>query len=258
VSPVKRLQAVRSTCAILEAIARLQPVGVTEIAQSTGLDISGTQRVLETLHEAGWIHMAINKQTRWQLSAKVFELGRHVAAASLIEGAPMVMERLRNETTESVFLTALEGSDLVLVRTVEGQQMIRMSSPVGTRFPIKGSAGGMAVMAHLPVDVARRLAESADSHLTDELSKVRDEGFALLGEETYEGVVIVAAAVVDEADYPIGALLIAAMSSRVDDAKAQRLGSAVAAGAQLLSSQYRSIGTTSATRGTGQATVERV
>jgi DNA-binding IclR family transcriptional regulator len=258
VSPVKRVQSVRAACQIIEAISAMQPVGVTEIAEKTGLDISATQRVLETLHEEGWIHMALNKKTRWQLSAKVFGLGRHVTAAELIESAPEVMERLRDETSESVFLAALEGTDLVLVRIVEGRQLIRMSSPVGTRFPVKGSAGGLAVMAHLPTEVVQRFAgvgRTSEVELEAQLLQVREKGFALVGEDVYEGVVIAAAAVLDASDYPIGALLIAAMSTRVDETTAQRLGDTVARGAQLLSAQYRSFGTVGNARERGATLV---
>ena len=248
-SPVKRIQTVQMACLVVEAIARQQPVGVTEIARVAELDVSGVQRLLETLHEAGWIHPSSHKQTQWQLSTKLLELARHVPAIGLLEGAPALMEKLRDETNETVLLAALEGSDLVIVQLVESLQPVRMSSSSGTRYPLKGTAGGRTIIEHLPLEVAERLTGVSDrAELEAEIATVRKKGYAVIDQGLYEGVISVGSAVLDANGHPLGALLVAAPDFRADARSVQRWGKLVADTANELSAKP-----TSTTRRTSRA-----
>jgi IclR family acetate operon transcriptional repressor len=240
-SPVKRVQTVRAACEVMETIADLHLAGVTEISERAGQDISSTQRLLETLHEAGWIHPTSSKQTQWQLSSKLLQLARQVPAISLVEGASAILERLRDDTKESVWLTALEGTGFVVIEAAESKEVVRMTTPIGDRFPLRGSASGGAVMAHLPPEVAQRLSGFTASEVEAESAMARDKGYVLKGQEAHQGVITVAAAVLDNQRYPIGAVLIGAPSSRVDEATSERLGSAAVRGAKTFSQRMRTL-----------------
>ena len=54
-SSVKEIQSVRNACRVLEAIARTQPVGVSDLARAVGIDKSAAHRLAITLHAAGWV-----------------------------------------------------------------------------------------------------------------------------------------------------------------------------------------------------------
>ena len=65
---VKRSRSGSRVLAVLEAIARHQPVGVSTLARELATDKSAVQRAIMTLADSGWIHPAARSPTRWQLT----------------------------------------------------------------------------------------------------------------------------------------------------------------------------------------------
>src|SRR5215218_6454615 len=66
---VKPLQSLTRALAAIDAIAEHQPVGLSALARALGEDKSALQRVLVTLHTAGWIRPVAGELTRWELTA---------------------------------------------------------------------------------------------------------------------------------------------------------------------------------------------
>ncbi|MGR6998427.1 helix-turn-helix domain-containing protein [Yinghuangia aomiensis] len=54
-SSVKEIQSVKNACLLLEELARRQPVGVSDLARSIGMDKSAVHRLAVTLGSTGWL-----------------------------------------------------------------------------------------------------------------------------------------------------------------------------------------------------------
>lgn len=233
-SSVKEIQAVRNACTVVDAIAALQPVGVSELARSTGLDKSGVHRTAVTLHAAGWIRPVGGPTTRWELSPSFAALARRGGTATLAGSVRPAMERLRDDTGETVLLAVLDGDRLVVAEAVESRQPVRLTSAVGTELPVPGSAAARAIAAHLPASEVSRLRAVHDGFDDDDrsLGVVRRRGWSTNDREVDEDVRAVAAPLVTDG-YPLGALIVCGPASRMTPTRMRRCGRLAAAAATL-------------------------
>lgn len=134
------------------------------------------------------------------------------------------MEKLRDESGETVILVSRGDGRLMVSAAVESRQLIRLAPAVGFVLPFEGSSAAAAIAAHLPPAERRRL-QSEHPALGDRmLEEVRRRGWAANDEEVAEGVGAVAAAVLGVDGYPVAALAVCGPSSRVGRDDMPRLG----------------------------------
>jgi IclR family KDG regulon transcriptional repressor len=156
--------------------------------------------------------------------ARAYYKGNDVRRAALPE-----LDRLRNETRETVHLAVLDELEVVYIEKLEGLQPIGlMGSHVGGRAPAYCTGVGKALLAHLPRDVVRRNFEGTKLHrytphtivtlkgLLAELATISVRGFSLDNEEHEVGVCCVAAPIRDMRGDVIAALSISGPADRLD------------------------------------------
>jgi IclR family acetate operon transcriptional repressor len=222
---VKEIRAVRNACEVVDAIAAHQPVGVSELARETGLDKSAVHRIAVTLHGAGWIRPARGPSTRWELSPTFAALARQSDAAQLAASVRTTMERLRDETDESVLLAVLDSDRLFVAEVVESRQPVRLSQAVGAELPLSGSAAGRAIAAHLPADDRASLRHRHPTFADDqELAQVRRRGWAANDGEVAEDVRAVAAPILGFDGLPRGAFVVCGPAARLTPSRMSRAG----------------------------------
>ncbi len=227
------MKAVRNACAVLEAVAAHQPIGVSELARLTGVDKSAVQRLAVTLHAAGWLRPHPAPPTRWELSPANPVL-RGAATWSLEALARPAMERLRDLSRETVILVTLSEGRLVLAAAVESRQPIRLSPTVGLVLPFEGSSSAAAIAAHLPVEERRRL-QAVHPGLSDPmLDAVRKRGWAANDREVAEGVRAVASPLLASDGYPVGAIAVCGPATRVGTDDLPALGAMVTEAARQM------------------------
>jgi len=238
-SSVKTVRAVRGALSVLEELARAQPVGVTDLARLTGLDKSAVQRILATLHEAGWIQPAASPVTSWELSARVYVIFRDRASEALVARAEPVLRRLRDTTGETALFVLLEGETLVAVATAESPHPVRMAlKRLGLHLPFVGSSAGRAVLSRSAEETVRRiLGDDPDPAELREIAHARRRGWARSRGEVFDEANTVAAAVVDVAGAPLGAVVLAAPAYRLTGDRLESAGELVRAAAEQLGPQ---------------------
>lgn len=235
---VKTLKSVRKALDAIGAIADHQPVGVGALARALDLDKSAVQRILVTLHEAGWIEAAPGDPRRWQLSLKPLVVARHVDAAGLVDRARPLLERLRDETGETVLLAEFDGTRLAVVEVVESPQPLRMSLRIGTELPVYPSASGKAVLARLAGDALRgAVGGPLPDDLEEELAAVRERGYATNVGEVDASAHTVAAAVAGPGSHPLGAVVVATPATRMPPERLRSLGASLVELAAQLSGE---------------------
>ena len=72
---VKEIKSVRNVCAVLEAVAQHQPIGVSDLARITGIDKSGAHRLAVTLSGATGALLAGLIASLWSVPVTMLAAG---------------------------------------------------------------------------------------------------------------------------------------------------------------------------------------
>jgi IclR family transcriptional regulator, acetate operon repressor len=236
VAGVKVLQTVDRALAVLDLVAERQPIGVSQVARDMQLDKSAAQRILVSLHRSGWIRGDGHTPVRWVLTTKPLQLARQVTGSPLVARARPVLEQLRDDTGETVWLGLLDGRDVVAVDGVESHRAVRTSVRRGYVMPTATSASGKAILAVLGSQAwPRLLSQEPSPALRAELETARRVGYATNIGEVDPAVHTVAAAVTSVDGEPIGALIVAAPAGRLPRRQMAQAGRSTAARAAELS-----------------------
>jgi DNA-binding IclR family transcriptional regulator len=207
--PRSGAQAVERALTVLHGVeADDDGVGVTELAQRTGLTVSTTHRLARALTEAGLLIQ--NPRTeRYQLGPALIALGRKAEQRLGFQQALPLLKELAVATGESINLGIRAGNDVRIVLVVESSQPLRFSQEPGSRIPLHVSAMGKCLLADsgasgdIDDQIARlgELTPATHRTITDpdrlraELELVRERGWALNDEERNTGVRAIAAPV---------------------------------------------------------------
>jgi IclR family acetate operon transcriptional repressor len=193
---------------VLERLSEPGVVGVSELARDLGLPKSSVQRMLRTLQEGGWATEVEGQTTRWTLTPKMFQLGqRHQAGHDLRAIALPVMERLREETRETIHLAALKGDSVFVLECLDSPQPVRAHVSPGMLIPLLASANGHALIStwsdeEIEEVVSRGLTTYTSFTMADTatvisaIKQARINGYAVNDQQWREGVHAVAAPIV--------------------------------------------------------------
>ncbi|WP_295013006.1 IclR family transcriptional regulator [uncultured Microbacterium sp.] len=175
----------------LDLLAALQGDAQTldQCAERLGVHKSTVLRLLQTLEAQRFV--THDAQHRYRLGSRLFELaGAALAQRDVREVARPHLERLNEQTGQTVHLAAYESGDVVYIDKLEARSGIRMYSRVGLRAPLHCTAVAKVLLADLPLAARREIAEGIDYEpFTDrtirtpaeflaELDRVRADGFA--------------------------------------------------------------------------------
>jgi DNA-binding IclR family transcriptional regulator len=138
----------------------------------------------------------------------LFELARaSYAQIDLKDIAHPHMEDLMEATNQSVFLGTRSNNHVTIIDTVDSDEALKISSPIGTRVPLLAGAIGKAFLACMDESQAvsiirtRGLRKFTENSITDvdrymaEVEKARASGYGTDDEEYIPGVRAVAAVI---------------------------------------------------------------
>jgi DNA-binding IclR family transcriptional regulator len=239
--------AVEAALSILETLGTVHAMGVTDLARKLDLGKSSVYRLLATLVRRGYVEKNPQNE-RYQLTYRLFAVGAPAADRfGLREAAHPIMERLAEETGETVNLGVLDGTRVVNLHKVESRHLLRMHMEVGGGVPAHATALGKVLLAALePSKLSERLAGQRLRRLTRRtigdraslrrtLSRIRAQGFAIDDEECSLGLRCVAAPIRDRRGVVVAALSISGPSQRLPGQILSRLAENVQAAAQEVS-----------------------
>lgn len=228
------LSSVDNALRILMLLSARPSLRVADAAAELGIARSTAHRLLTTLKDHQFAAQD-KANSAYRVGPALTKIG--LAANQRLDirsAAAPVLERLRQQTRETVSLSVLEGQDIRFVDCLEGTQSVRVGDRTGLVLPASSTAGGKALLAALPeADLDLRFpgdelpaptasAPQTRELLRAELADVRRDRFAINVEESENGISAVAAAVCDPAGSPLGAIAIVVPASRFDRAAAER------------------------------------
>lgn len=234
---VKQVQSAARVLATFEAVVGAQPIGLGALARQLGEDKSALQRALATLASAGWIEPSSTCGAGWQASNRVLVLA-HLSqrGADIVERARPTLERLRDETGETIILNVPDGKTVVILDAAVSHQVLRTSPKIGMLVPVRPSAAGRALLCHLSmVEVAEFFDGEAPADLVVTLAADRKRGWSINAEDVAQGATAVGAAVLAADGRPLASITISVPTARMPAARYDELGEHVARAAAGLS-----------------------
>ena len=232
---------------VLEALASENQLGVSELAARLGIHKSTVFRFLSSLQSLGYVRQN-DSDDKYGLSYKILELaGRMLSGIDVRQVARPVMERLADETQETINLAIREHTDVIFIEKIDSGQPLRMHSYVGQKVPIHVTALGKVLLAWGPQRILdsilekRDLKRFTDTSITEpaalqaEIRRIRAQGYAEDREEQLPGVRCIGAPILDREGSVVAALSIALPSQRFDSEKGEFLKNKVCEGARQIS-----------------------
>jgi DNA-binding IclR family transcriptional regulator len=188
---------------------------LSDLARNLGWSKSTTHGLIQSLLSVGALEQGP--------VGKKFVLGPAVVDLAFQSGnyfqignkARPILEALRDQIGETVFLGVLGRSRGIIVATAESKKSLKLSAPPGTSLSLMAGALGKVYLAALPRDQAvqliqeRNLPQYTQKTIADksdyiaEINKVRQNGYAVDDEEYLPGVKAVAVSVGNHRGLPM-------------------------------------------------------
>ena len=216
---------------LLDAFTLERPAfNLAELTQASGLPRATTHRLLSALRDFGYLQYDRSKR-EFRLGYKLLERGHLVSEQ--IELRPIArphMERLRDETRETVSLQVVDGDEGVYVEKLEPLAGFRLWTRVGMRRPLHAGCSMKVLLAHLPQDRIGQIIQHGLTRLTPltivdpaalrrDLSAIRAQGHSVTFGESHEGVHGVAAPVRDHTGCVVASISVLGPAARIPRAR---------------------------------------
>lgn len=217
---------------ILEFVRENEPVTLTQISDTLPVSKSTVHRYLSTLVSIGYL---VKQDNSYRLS---FEFLSYANQIQLREPSyPIVKRKVRelaDKSGELVQFTTDENDRLVYLFKDTGQNGLLSRSNSRTFRPLHSTAGGKAILSTWPLSRVETylersgLEQTTDQTITepdvliDELTTVRERGYAINKEETVKGLGAVSVPIQHPEESVIGALGISGPISRVGTGGGER------------------------------------
>ncbi len=199
---------------ILKAFtAECPSMGVPEIEKKVHLSRPTVYRLLETLASHGLVRVHGAPQ-RFSLDYAVGQLAQNwIAGLDPVTAGRPIVERLRQETKESVDLMVLRGHQHICALELTSSHVLSMARGLGPMGPLWRGASGKAILAFMEEkdieSVLLTLPKSFDKRaLLKELAVARRDKYRISRSEIFQGSVGIAAPYFDHADSVAGSIIV--------------------------------------------------
>lgn len=230
-------------------LSRGEPVSVADIVRDLGLPKSTAYELVRAMQESGCLEQPPNEAGVY-LGRRLYEFGMaYRAQVDLLKEGNYIVERLRDETGETVQLSVLDDDLMLVLAKEESPHPIRIISRIGSRVPVNWAAAGRLLVSDMDDASLRSLLERsvcqspAGKAVTDvdtlmtQIRQFRARGYGSELNEANDHAGCVAAPVVDGGGHCVAAISIVVPEQRLDAANRKRLIEAVRRAAAELSAR---------------------
>jgi len=166
----------------------------------------------------------------------------------IVSVAMEILDSLAKKTGELINLAILENHQTVYLAQARGNTRgaVSLFTQIGARVPLYSTGIGKAMLAYLPQVFFQEIMKegliaitantiTSESRLEEELSLIRQRGYAIDNEENAEGVCCVASPVWNGSGKVVGGISISGPTTRINLSNFTVLGPLVCEGARLIS-----------------------
>jgi len=206
--PEYRVEALAKGLRLLSLFTEQRPTWrVTDLAEAAGLPMPTAYRVVQTLTSEGYLDHLPGGDYR--PGVRVLTLGgAALRSLDLVELATPRLQQLAAQTGETVNLAVLTGDRVLYLVRLRNSDLVTANIQVGSTLPAVHTSIGKLLLAYLPPETLAAgvtPASFAANHgpnaklsldeLTGELTKIRNDGWAMQDEELAYGLRSIAAPV---------------------------------------------------------------
>lgn len=221
----RTIDAVRTSCVILEELCRSNGAGVTELSNRLDISKAGVHSHLATLEQKEFV---VKDGSEYRISLRFLDFGEY--AKQNVEIYDVVREEvdiLAEKTGEVAQFMVEEHGWGIYIYKRRGESGVQTASYVGDRKHLHCTGVGKAILASLPHErieeiIDRRGLPAATKQtitdretLYDELESIRSRGVAFDDEEILPGLRCVAVPVSSQRKGLLGAISITGPTSRM-------------------------------------------
>lgn len=246
------MRSVHRAFSVLKALELAQqPVRLTDLARRTGFHLATTQRLVNVLVEHGYASRNSHGYTAGPAALSTAHAFATTSPLRLV--ARPVLEQLASATGLTASLYVRIQDNRVLVDRHEGGSRPEYSLPIGERLPLYPGAAGKVFLAVEDIDVAVEKATAGSptvrlangtvfdhAEVRHDLTRAREQGFAVSVDERQLGTTAVAALIIDVADRPLGSLGLSGATSAMLDIHASSLPAEVRRAAETIGARVPS------------------
>ncbi|MCX5805975.1 MAG: IclR family transcriptional regulator [Proteobacteria bacterium] len=200
------------------------PLGVTEISNNLSVSKSTVYGILNALKDEKFVEKEI-KTKKYLIGPELYELAKKVfRGGEILMVARPFLKKLVSLVDETAFLCIRENTVARVLDAVEAKKALKISSPIGLKFPITASVLCKAFLSPMDNESIKMflkekgLPRYTENSITDineflkEIDKTREAGYSLDLEEYLKGVRAVATLIYSN-DLPIGAICVIGFSN---------------------------------------------
>lgn len=222
----RTINAVQTTCRLLDALEEKGGAGVTELSNELGIAKSAVYNHLNTLRKQNFV---VKEDEEYRLSFTYISKAEHVKKElGYYDAIVKEVEKLASETEEISQYAIEQQGQLVYLYRANGENAINLLTDVGDSEMFHCTGVGKAILANIPEEELEWIIESnglpertnktitSRERLADRLEEIRERGYAIDNEEAVDGLRCVAAPIVTE-DGTAGAISISGPVRRMDD-----------------------------------------
>lgn len=239
---IKSVRAVERAIEILQSFSVDKPsMTVVELQKRVRLSRPTLYRLLHTLTANGLVR-AEGEPQRFALDFGVAQLG-HVwlSAFDVTAAAGPIVARLRDRSGESSAFYLLRGDLRTCVLEMTSPHILSTTQGIGRNEHVWRGASGKAILAHMGEESAASIMQSLPQginrrRLSQDLARIREDGFAISRGEVIVGAIAIAAPCFDRSGRVVGSVGVAGPVARLNEEWIRRSTKLVAAGAAEISS----------------------
>lgn len=249
--PKATMSTVDKALALLRHFSVQRPeAGLSELARLAGYDKTTTLRCMTALERNGFVEQD-SASKRYRLGLAPINLARiRERSFPLLAVLQPHLDRLRDTTQETAHATVLSSGKLMTALICEPDRATRVFMDPSAHLPVHATASGLAIAAHLPqAERAALIAAAGFERFTEHtpdtpqnleplLQQTRACGFGRAAQSYDSDVVGTAAAFFDASGLPIGAIAVAAVSSRFDTSLATLIEHEIVATARAVTLEF--------------------
>lgn len=225
-------------------------LGVTELAEKSGLLKSTVHNILSTYEECGIVKRNPNTN-KYHLGVRVLELSNHFYSNNDIrEIMHPYMTQIADEEEECVYLAVIHGTEVIYVNAAFPSASTGGRNMTGVTAPTYCTGIGKAALAYEAETVIDQVIEEGlfsftqntitdGEQLKSELALIRQRGYSIDNMEHEYGVKCVAAPIRNREGKVVAAYSITGPSPRFGDCRIERLAALLISTAAKVSGQLQ-------------------
>ncbi len=215
---------------ILSCFTRFEPeLTLAQISKQLAIPKSTALNLIRTLEQCGYLIKSKNSQS-YRLGYKILEHS-YVLRSSLpvVQYALPLLEDIQEKTNEIIYLTTHINGQVLYLEGIYPSRRMANYSISGKTLPMHCTGCGKVMLAYLPQEEIHQIVEqhglpqftprtiTTTDALMNELSQIRERGYAIDIEEESLGVKCIAMPIRNKAGYPTAAVSISGTIMNMKD-----------------------------------------